>query len=435
MKWARHTCLMLWGAFVFVACGDNEPDDEDAILQLGGTVSTARPIEPGEVCEAGGIFIQTGLDEDADGRLSEDEVSDSFNVCNGVSAEPTDGDNGTPGTPGIQGDAGNDGETTLTRLDAAPLSSCPAGGSLISIGLDTDSDGVLATAEVTSSAAVCNGQAGNSGCAPVVRVTPLTAGVDCPFGGLVIDFGADGDANAGGAGGVGGLVDCDGLLDPSELLSSRKLCNGADGPPGSDGMDGPAGNDGNDGSYTVVRISGVLAGAACPLGGSLLESGSDDDGDGLLDDAEVDRQDIVCVDGSSTQLVLTVPVGGLVNAGATTCTDLIETTAGGISWVDSFGSSLGLPHLVPTEVQVELFGGVACGTTLQLNGVEAAAPPASFTCSCPGGNVVGEVTLSELSTYHSDGTSNELLLSSGTLSLGQNPAWSNDYAEVTITYF
>ncbi len=104
---------------------------------------------------------------------------------------------------------------------------------------------------------------------------------------------------------------------------------GKDGARGEDGADGPTGKDGgggsqggscsvtqnDDGSATItcedgssatvgspgaeapptrLRFSVVLPGAACLVGGTRVEAGADDDGDGLLDDAEVEDTQILC---------------------------------------------------------------------------------------------------------------------------------------------
>lgn len=48
------------------------------------------------------------------------------------------------------------------------------------------------------------------------------------------------------------------------------------------------------GPDVVSRIVDVAPGAECGAGGRAVESGSDDDDDGILDDAEVERRDVVC---------------------------------------------------------------------------------------------------------------------------------------------
>lgn len=306
MKFTKCTGPFLFAVTLAVACGDREKDsDPGNVVEVGGTVSGATVIEPGAICEAGGLRIQTGIDENDDGLLTDGEVTGSFTVCNGTDGEATAGDDGDPGDVGPMGESGNDGLATVSATSAASTAVCPAGGMVVSFGLDDNENGSLDSGEETSTTTICNGLVGEGACAPVAVVTPLSSGTPCEAGGVQIDFGSDsGDLGAGGAGGAPPGA-CDGALDPAEVSSSEILCNGVDGDDGDPGNMGDPGTDGADGSKMAVRLTGLLAGPICAAGGSLLESGVDDDEDGILDDAEVDRQHAVCVDGQPP--VLDVP--------------------------------------------------------------------------------------------------------------------------------
>jgi len=91
-------------------------------------------------------------------------------------------------------------------------------------------------------------------------------GAICARGGHRVDVGVDD--------GAGVLADAgDGVLASAEIDSTVRLCESAAAP-------------------TLVSVED--AGGACADGGVLLHSGADDDGDGLLDEGERDRTDVLC---------------------------------------------------------------------------------------------------------------------------------------------
>ena len=89
-----------------------------AVALLGactfGGASTSRPqlvsttSEPaGANCSAGGIAIETGLDENGNGTLDASEITSTSYVCTGT--DGTDGANGTGGSNGSNGSNGTNG--------------------------------------------------------------------------------------------------------------------------------------------------------------------------------------------------------------------------------------------------------------------------------------------------------------------------------------
>lgn len=77
---------------------------------------------------------------------------------------------------------------------------------------------------------------------------------------------------------------------------------------GSDGADGTSGADGTDGLNGLVSISDEPAGANCAEGGVRVDTGLDDDGDGVLDPEEIDATSYVCDGGDGGEsLVTTTP--------------------------------------------------------------------------------------------------------------------------------
>jgi hypothetical protein len=60
-------------------------------------------------------------------------------------------------------------------------------------------------------------------------------------------------------------------------------------------MNGADGADGTNGTNMAVRLTFVASGdATCANGGMLLESGVDDNGNGILETGEVDQQNYSC---------------------------------------------------------------------------------------------------------------------------------------------
>lgn len=135
----------------------------------GGSVSSLASVTPepaGQACPAGGMRIATGLDANANGILDKDEEKSSQVVCNGATGK--DGAPGTPGPAGANGKDGKDGANgsgvaSLLKIDPeAAGSNCPAGGTKITSGPDTNGNGSLDAAEVTTTRFVCNGASGSS---------------------------------------------------------------------------------------------------------------------------------------------------------------------------------------------------------------------------------------------------------------------------------
>ena len=111
----------------------------------------------------------------------------------------------------------------------------------------------------------CSASDGIDGVTALVAVTDEPAGANCANGGKLIESGLDDDNN--------------GILDSSEVDSSTYVCNGIEA---------------SDGLNALVSVSTEPAGINCPSGGKLIETGQDDNNNGILDPAEVDSADYVC---------------------------------------------------------------------------------------------------------------------------------------------
>ena len=169
------------------------------------------------------------------------------------------------------------------------------------------------------------GATGKPGLTSLIRTVPLDEdSTQCPgIGGISIETGIDANANN--------------VLDPAEVQApASAVCNGSSGPDGHDGEDGVDGHDtliittpepagtncvnggvrvdsgtdqNDDGvlspneiklasfficNVTGVRIRPVPAGAICRNGGSRIDVGIDQDGNGELSDAEVTSSEFLC---------------------------------------------------------------------------------------------------------------------------------------------
>jgi len=180
------------------------------------------------------------------------------------------GPSGTNGTNGATGAMGSTGAMGATGPSGAAGATGAAG------------------------AAGVTGAMGATGKTALVTTTPIGAGLDCPAGGTEINSGLD--------------TDGDSELDPSEILETSWACNGVDGATGAMGDDGTNGTNGSDGTDRTDGTDGLsivsrthassAATTDCPSGGILLETGTDTNKDGVLNNDEVDHSEMIC-NGSS----------------------------------------------------------------------------------------------------------------------------------------
>jgi hypothetical protein len=233
-------------ANLFVAttgCGaSNGSDGADGLSAL--TTNTPEPA--GENCSNGGARVDFGVDDNADGVLDGDEVDSTIYICNG--------DDGTNGTDGA------DGATSLVSWTEEPAGdNCPNGGTRVDVGLDDNADAVLDESEIDGTTYICNGADGLTSLVSMITEPP---GTNCATGGQKVETGLDDDA--------------DGTLDASEVDSTMYVCHGAGG------------------STSLVSLSAEAAGTNCVAGGQKLETGLDDDANGVLDDSEIQSTVYIC---------------------------------------------------------------------------------------------------------------------------------------------
>jgi hypothetical protein len=129
----RDAWPLIAAALALTACKRND-----------ATLLDLEVVTPGEACPNGGLMLHTGIDEDKDGELDEDEITSTEVVCNGETG-------------------GNGSLVVSTPLDAGDPN-CPFGGVMVETGLDngdgdgTAGDGVLQPGEVDATEFVCDGE-------------------------------------------------------------------------------------------------------------------------------------------------------------------------------------------------------------------------------------------------------------------------------------
>ncbi len=136
------------------------------------------------------------------------------------------------------------------------------------------------------------------------------------------------------------------LALPLLLLSG---CNdgkdGASGSPGVNGSNGSKGADGIDGLTSMVRQRQLASGSiACNKGGVIVESGLDDNDDGVLGDSEVVASQALCNSGQLNQQmnfnrIATFPVCAQVGSSCTedtaTAAEIVAVSADGLTLIYS----------------------------------------------------------------------------------------------------
>ncbi|GEM_PF-1169816 len=181
-----------WG---LTACGGGQ-NTTSLVADNGGAPSAGArtaPLPPEDPdCPNGGILVETGIDENRNGLLDDEEVDETSKVCHGLDGR--DGADGQDGRDGADGRDGNDGLNALVKMTPEPAGdNCPYKGIRIDSGQDTNGNGTLEAAEITDTGYVCNLIDGQIGwqAATLVELNEI-ASADSP----VIAMDAQGNAMA-----------------------------------------------------------------------------------------------------------------------------------------------------------------------------------------------------------------------------------------------
>ena len=291
-------------SFLLTGCNTDGENGEKGDQGLTGAMSLIRIIEEpnGEHCSLGGQKLQSGVDVNSNSVLDNDEVTSTQYICNpadGLStllfiSDEVAGENCINGGKRIDSGIddnqnlvldqdeiditeyicnGIEGISTLIHTEALDIGdvNCSNGGFLYQIGLDNNSNDVLEIEEVNSVQYVCNGI---DGLTTITDTKALEIGdVQCTNGGFVYKAGLDTNKNT--------------ILDPIEVNQTKYVCNGVDG---------------DNGLSTLVQTEVLNVGDVnCSNGGFIYKSGLDDNNNSSLDVEEIDAIQYVCngVDGSN----------------------------------------------------------------------------------------------------------------------------------------
>ena len=263
-------------------------------------------------------------------------------------AAGTNGTNGAIGATGLTGATGPQGIQGLTGAAGTNGTN----GAIGATGL-TGATGPIGLTGLT-------GAAGTNGTNGAIGATGLT-GATGPQGpiGLTGPTGAAGTNGTNGAIGATGLTGAAGPQGPIGLTG----LTGAAGTNGATGATGSAGATGQNGLNALIKTTSEAAGANCVNGGTMIETGIDANGNGVLDVGEVvvSATTFVCngiSSGGGSGAVpsgsimafagSTIPTGWLICDGSAisraTYTDLFASIA--ITWGQGDGSStFNLPDL------------------------------------------------------------------------------------------
>ncbi len=221
----------------YICNGVNGADGHDGHDgQNGHNTLAATSDDVGSHCANGGIRLDVGLDSNDNATLDTDEILNTRYICNGTDGEDgTDGKNASIQTTAFEGAQG----------------SCTNGGVKVEVFID----GVVQAGQTQY---ICNGVNGHDGHDGQNGHSALVATSDadiahCANGGIRVDFGLDTNGNN--------------VLNADEILSTRYVCNGANGDDGTDGknasiqttaFEGAQGSCTNGGIKVDILIDGIV---------------------------------------------------------------------------------------------------------------------------------------------------------------------------------
>jgi hypothetical protein len=221
----------------------------------------------------------------------------------------------TDGPAGSAGSGSPPGQVVV-RTDPASTAECPFGGLVVKSGTDRNRDSVLQDAEVQASTVVCSAMPAQPPPKVVVRLVAEPPGTHCAAGGTAVQSGPDDNRN--------------GQLDDAEVAHIDYVCNPTN-------------------AALRTRIVSLPPGAQCPAGGIEFQAGRDSNGNGQLDDGEVESRTVSCGDVVAGNLEIKTDADMSAAANVRVVTGFLRVVGENVH-------SVSLPHLEQVGSGLQAFG-------------------------------------------------------------------------------
>ena len=139
MRSALVKAVTLAGILSIISgCGSSSGSNESPSKSISDSIISSKTVQ-NEQCPNGGIEIQLGIDTNGNGLLDSGEIDHARTqiVCYG--------------SDGVNGSNGTDGLNSLVFIADSTEGECDYGGKTVTIGLDSNQNGVLDQDETTQS--------------------------------------------------------------------------------------------------------------------------------------------------------------------------------------------------------------------------------------------------------------------------------------------
>lgn len=204
-------------------------------------------------CPNGGVQIEMGIDANGNGLLDQAEIDNSRTeiVCHGKNAV--------------------DPIPTLFDISQPTAEECEHGGKKITLGSDTNGNGLLDSSEISHNEFLCNALITVNQPASLISTLAEPAGENCTNGGTKVIAGLDNNSNQ--------------KLDNNEVQTTTYVCTGGNGTNGTDGSNGLT---------SLIATTTEIAGENCAAGGTKIETGLDINGNNVLEANEITATSYIC---------------------------------------------------------------------------------------------------------------------------------------------
>lgn len=237
------------------------------------------------------------------------------------------------------GKQGPEGKKSLIDLiSEAPGPNCANGGYKIVSGIDLDNNNVLDASEIQTTKYICNGVNGNNSLAALV---PEPAGPNCTTGGYKLNTGIDINGNN--------------VLDANEITNSQFVCNGITG------------------SNSLVALVAEPVGLHCPNGGYKVNSGTDVNKNGILEESEIQSSTYLCNGNNGLNYLISVkaePAGNNCKYGGYNFNTGIDTDKNGVLDVSEItGTVYVCNNTLLNEIRIQLYYGGNTDSAVGVSGL------------------------------------------------------------------